>query len=140
MINASIVARLRRRLFPVAAMCLTTLSVFLPLAAQQSITGSSKAASASKKSITKRPDIDRFRARVNAALSEAHAQKAFWGILVVDRLFRVVKSKLYTMRWCALLAQKTQEHLARWRRALERSSADPADVKLVEELEAKISP
>ena len=28
------------------------------------------------------------------------------GILVVDRLFRVVKSKLYTMRWCALLAQK----------------------------------
>jgi hypothetical protein len=62
------------------------------------------------------------------------------GILVVDRLFRVVKSKLYTMRWCALLAQKTQEHLARWRRALERSSADPADVKLVEELEAKISP
>jgi hypothetical protein len=62
------------------------------------------------------------------------------GILVVDRLFRVVKSKLYTMRWCALLAQKTQEHLARWRRALERSSADPADVKLVEELDAKISP
>jgi D-alanyl-D-alanine carboxypeptidase/D-alanyl-D-alanine-endopeptidase (penicillin-binding protein 4) len=85
MIDASIVARLRRHLFPVAAMCLTTLSVFLPVAAQQSITGRSKAATASKKSITKRPDIDRFRARVNAALSEAHAQKAFWGILVVDR-------------------------------------------------------
>jgi hypothetical protein len=33
------------------------------------------------------------------------------GILVVDRLFRVVKSKLYTMRWCALLAQKLQELL-----------------------------
>jgi hypothetical protein len=26
------------------------------------------------------------------------------GLLVVDRLFRVVKSKLYTIRWCATLA------------------------------------
>jgi hypothetical protein len=62
------------------------------------------------------------------------------GILVVDRLFRVVKSKLYTMRWCALLAQKLQEHLAGWRRALQRSSADPASVQQIQELEAKISP
>jgi hypothetical protein len=37
------------------------------------------------------------------------------GLLVVDRLFRVVKSKLYTMRWCALLAQKLQKHLV-WSR------------------------
>jgi hypothetical protein len=26
------------------------------------------------------------------------------GLLLVDRLFRVVKSKLYTMEWCASLA------------------------------------
>jgi serine-type D-Ala-D-Ala carboxypeptidase/endopeptidase (penicillin-binding protein 4) len=32
-----------------------------------------------------RPDVARFRARVDAALAEAHAQKAFWGILVADR-------------------------------------------------------
>lgn len=31
-----------------------------------------------------RPDIERFRAQVAAALSDAHAQKANWGILVAD--------------------------------------------------------
>jgi serine-type D-Ala-D-Ala carboxypeptidase/endopeptidase (penicillin-binding protein 4) len=32
-----------------------------------------------------RPDVARFRARVDAALAEAHAAKAFWGISVADR-------------------------------------------------------
>jgi D-alanyl-D-alanine carboxypeptidase/D-alanyl-D-alanine-endopeptidase (penicillin-binding protein 4) len=32
-----------------------------------------------------RADVARFRARVDAALAEAHAQKALWGILVTDR-------------------------------------------------------
>jgi len=32
-----------------------------------------------------RADVARFRARVDAALNEAHAQKALWGILVTDR-------------------------------------------------------
>jgi serine-type D-Ala-D-Ala carboxypeptidase/endopeptidase (penicillin-binding protein 4) len=31
-----------------------------------------------------RADAARFRARVDAALAEAHAQKAFWGVLVTD--------------------------------------------------------
>jgi D-alanyl-D-alanine carboxypeptidase/D-alanyl-D-alanine-endopeptidase (penicillin-binding protein 4) len=31
-----------------------------------------------------RPDAGRFRARVDAVLSDAHAQKAFWGILVAN--------------------------------------------------------
>jgi hypothetical protein len=62
------------------------------------------------------------------------------GILLVDRLFRVVKSKLYTMRWCALLARKLQEYLARSRQGLQRSSADPASVQQIRDLEAKISP
>ncbi len=31
------------------------------------------------------PDVALFRARVDAALAEAHAAKAFWGILVIDR-------------------------------------------------------
>jgi hypothetical protein len=61
------------------------------------------------------------------------------GILVVDRLFRVVKSKLYTMRWCAMLAQKLQQLLARSRQALQKSSADPASVQKIRELEAKIT-
>jgi hypothetical protein len=62
------------------------------------------------------------------------------GILVVDRFFRVIKSKLYTMRWCALLAQKFQEYLGRPRRALQRSSEDPARVQRIRDLEEKISP
>jgi D-alanyl-D-alanine carboxypeptidase/D-alanyl-D-alanine-endopeptidase (penicillin-binding protein 4) len=32
-----------------------------------------------------RADVARFRARVDAALAEAHAQKALWGVLVMDR-------------------------------------------------------
>jgi D-alanyl-D-alanine carboxypeptidase/D-alanyl-D-alanine-endopeptidase (penicillin-binding protein 4) len=32
-----------------------------------------------------RADVVRFRARVQAVLSEAHAQRAYWGVLVVDR-------------------------------------------------------
>ena len=46
------------------------------------------------------------------------------GLLVIERLFRVVKSKLYTMSWCAALAVKLQITLARWRsrRVFEPSS------------------
>ena len=49
------------------------------------------------------------------------------GLLVVDRLFRVVKSKLYTIRWCATLAGKFQSRLAWWRRRLlgTAPAADP---------------
>jgi hypothetical protein len=44
-------------------------------------------------------------------------------LLVVDRLFRVVKSKLYTMPWCAAVGQRGEKILARWRwrRLAERS-------------------
>ena len=43
------------------------------------------------------------------------------GLFVVDRLFRVVKSKLYMIPWCALLAGKAQAILARlqWRRIMQ---------------------
>ena len=62
------------------------------------------------------------------------------GILFLDRLFRVVKSKLYQIEWCAVLAHRLQEHLARSRRALQWSSADPVRVERLEELEAKLQP
>lgn len=32
-----------------------------------------------------RPDVARFRARVDTALADAHARRVFWGILVADR-------------------------------------------------------
>jgi hypothetical protein len=45
------------------------------------------------------------------------------GLLVLDRLYRVVKSKLYTMEWCAALASRLQAKIAlwRWRRIVEPS-------------------
>ena len=55
------------------------------------------------------------------------------GLLVVDRLFRVVKSKLYAMRWCALLAQKLQKHLVWSRWTLQGSSADSASVQQIQD-------
>jgi hypothetical protein len=49
-------------------------------------------------------------------------------LLVVDRLYRIVKSKLYTMPWCAALAAKAQWSLARWRwrRVVEPSPTNAA--------------
>ncbi len=85
MIEAAMVSRVRRFHSSVAAMLLILISVFLPLVAAQNITTSQRVAFASKKSATKRPDIARFRTRVDAALSQAHAQKAFWGVVVLDR-------------------------------------------------------
>jgi serine-type D-Ala-D-Ala carboxypeptidase/endopeptidase (penicillin-binding protein 4) len=55
-------------------------------------------ASASAKA---RPDVARFRGRVETALSEVHAGKAYWGILVADRnsgetLFEVNADHFFT--------------------------------------------
>jgi len=63
------------------------------------------------------------------------------GILFVDRLFRVVKSKLYTIKWCELLASKLQDALSRWRwrRLVKPSPADPVVIPTIEALEAKLS-
>ena len=62
------------------------------------------------------------------------------GLLVVDRLFRVVKSKLYTIRWCATLAGKFQSRLAWWRRRLfgTAPAADPVVIPQIEAIEAKL--
>jgi hypothetical protein len=62
------------------------------------------------------------------------------GLLVVDRLFRVVKSKLFTMPWCATVAQLIQMKLAqcRWR-LVQPSPVDPVVVPQIEALEAKLS-
>lgn len=55
-----------------------------PLAAQKPCC-SSKPGQQSNSGTTVRPDLDRFRSRVDALLSEAHARKADWGILITDR-------------------------------------------------------
>lgn len=48
-----------------------------------------------------RPDVSRFRARVEASLESVHAQKGLWGVLVVDRdtgatLYELNADKFFT--------------------------------------------
>ena len=64
------------------------------------------------------------------------------GLLFVDRLFRVVKSKLYKMPWCAAVAQQLQMKLAllRWKRLVNPSPSDRVVVAKIEAVEAKLSP
>ena len=84
MTKSALLSHVRRRFF-IGIALLTVLSVFGPIVKAQNTTAASKTASAKKKPAAKRPDVVRFRARVDAALSEAHAQKALWGVLVADR-------------------------------------------------------
>jgi hypothetical protein len=62
-------------------------------------------------------------------------------LLVVDRLYRVVKSKLYTIRWCSSLAGALQSKLARlhWRHMAEPSPLGVDVVPQIGAMEAKLS-
>jgi hypothetical protein len=64
------------------------------------------------------------------------------GLLFVDRLFRVVKSKIYTLSWCATIARQVQMKLTllRWRRLVNPSPTNRVVVPQIEALEAKLSP
>ena len=55
-----------------------------PLAAQKPCCRS-KPGQQSNASTTARPDLEHFRSRVDTLLSEAHARKADWGILIANR-------------------------------------------------------
>jgi serine-type D-Ala-D-Ala carboxypeptidase/endopeptidase (penicillin-binding protein 4) len=85
MIKSTIFSHVRHCRFSIVVVLLISLSAFGPLVAAQNLTAVSKVASTKKKPTAERPDVTRFRARVDAALAEAHAQKAFWGVLVTDR-------------------------------------------------------
>lgn len=54
-----------------------------PLAAQKSGPANEKPAAAAHAKV--RRDVAQFGARIDAILSEEHAQKAYWGVLVADR-------------------------------------------------------
>src|ERR1700720_2727465 len=78
-----------RRSFLGRAIILSIASLFAiarPLAAQKPCC-SSKPGQQSNASTTVnvRPDVERFRARLDAVLSEAHARKADWGVLIANR-------------------------------------------------------
>ena len=84
MIKFAIFSRVRRRYFPIAGALLIGISGFAAPVVAQNPKDAPRAASAKKKPAAKRPDVARFRARVDSVLAEAYAQKAFWGVLIVD--------------------------------------------------------
>jgi D-alanyl-D-alanine carboxypeptidase/D-alanyl-D-alanine-endopeptidase (penicillin-binding protein 4) len=84
MIKFAIFSRVRRRYFSIVGALLMGLSGFAAPVVAQNPKDAPRAASAKKKPAAKRADVARFRARVDSVLSEAHAQKAFWGVLIVD--------------------------------------------------------
>jgi D-alanyl-D-alanine carboxypeptidase/D-alanyl-D-alanine-endopeptidase (penicillin-binding protein 4) len=85
MMNPAPFSRLSRGLLSATAALLITRSFLAPLGVAQKPTPPTKIGSAKKKPAAKRSDVARFRMKVEAALDEAHAQKAFWGVLVADR-------------------------------------------------------
>jgi len=85
----------RARCWSGSAAGLLRISLFVFCAVAVAITGAqaqsgapaatAKKGSSGGRGAKPRADVARFRARVDAALGEAHAQKALWGILVTDR-------------------------------------------------------
>jgi D-alanyl-D-alanine carboxypeptidase/D-alanyl-D-alanine-endopeptidase (penicillin-binding protein 4) len=74
-----------RRYFSTALLVLIALGICSRFAEAQNAAAGSKKISANRKAGVARTDVKRFRARLDSALAESHAQKAFWGILIVDR-------------------------------------------------------
>jgi serine-type D-Ala-D-Ala carboxypeptidase/endopeptidase (penicillin-binding protein 4) len=85
MLKSAPFSHVRHNCFSTGVALLIVFSVCGPLINAQNLMAVSKTGSTGNKPAAKRPDVARFRARVDAALGEAHAQKAFWGVLVEDR-------------------------------------------------------
>jgi serine-type D-Ala-D-Ala carboxypeptidase/endopeptidase (penicillin-binding protein 4) len=80
--------RSRRAKFSLAALLSVALLVLpaVPATTQQSQpAANAKAGAGGAHAAKPRADVARFRARVDSALAEAHAQKALWGILITVR-------------------------------------------------------
>src|SRR5271163_760968 len=81
-LNAKLRIFVPRLLFVALALC----GLSVRSNAQSSAAGPQRKTSPAASTPAKnRKDVVRFASRVQAALDEAHAQKAFWGILVTDR-------------------------------------------------------
>src|ERR1700683_3402763 len=72
------------RFFFAALVVLLAVSIFARAAQAQNATTSPKKVPAKRSAGVTRPDLKRFRARLDAALGQSQAQKTFWGISIVD--------------------------------------------------------
>jgi D-alanyl-D-alanine carboxypeptidase/D-alanyl-D-alanine-endopeptidase (penicillin-binding protein 4) len=72
------------RFFFAALVVLMAVSICARAAQAQNATTSPKKVPAKRSAGVTRPDLKRFRARLDAALGQSQAQKTFWGISIVD--------------------------------------------------------
>jgi len=85
-IRRKVYGRARWRRFFAASLWGIALLIFAGSATMgQQAAAPAKKGSSGGRGAKPRADVARFRARVDAALEEAHAQKALWGVLVTDR-------------------------------------------------------
>jgi serine-type D-Ala-D-Ala carboxypeptidase/endopeptidase (penicillin-binding protein 4) len=77
-------ASVLHRFFFTALVVLMAMSICAPAAQAQNATASPKRVPAKRSAGVTRPDVKRFRARLDAALGESQAQKTFWGVSIVD--------------------------------------------------------
>jgi serine-type D-Ala-D-Ala carboxypeptidase/endopeptidase (penicillin-binding protein 4) len=90
-----------RRYFSTALLVLIVFGIRSPFAEAQNDAAASKSISAKRKTGIARTDLKRFRARLDSALAESHAQKNLWGILIADRdngetLYELNADKFFT--------------------------------------------
>lgn len=93
--------RKKRRAVLPAFLIVTMFAIAFPVAAQKPRATSHSKRSNSNAAASARPDVERFRTYVEAALNEAHARKADWGVLVEDRdtgetLFELNSGRFFT--------------------------------------------
>ena len=137
-------SRPRHRNFSFVAAILITLLVCRSSVKAQNATVGSKRVSANKKPGASRPDVQRFRARVDAALADSRASKAFWGILIADRdtgeaLYELNADKFFTPAsnakiFTSALVLSTLPRDRRFHTILETSGQLGADGRLVGDL------
>jgi len=138
------ISRPRHRNFSFVVAILITLFVCRPLAKAQNANVGSKRVSANKKPGSSRPDVQRFRARVDAALADSRASKAFWGILIADRdtgetLYELNADKFFTPAsnakiFTSALVLSTLPRDFRFHTTLETAGQLGADGRLVGDL------
>ena len=119
----------------------TLLVMARPLAAQKPCCRS-KPSQQSNASTAARPDLERFRSRVDTLLSEAHARKADWGILIANRdtgetLFDLNADRYFTPAsnakfFTSVFALATLGTGYRFHTTLESTSTLGSDGKLLE--------
>ncbi|HSY59720.1 MAG TPA: D-alanyl-D-alanine carboxypeptidase/D-alanyl-D-alanine-endopeptidase [Terriglobales bacterium] len=135
----------KRTRYVSTTLLIAVISIAIPVSAQQPRpVQHSRQPSNPPPAGSERPDVARFRVRVEAALNEAHARKVDWGLLVVDRdtgetLFELNSEHFFTPAsnvklFTSAFALATLGPDYRFRTSLESKSVLESDGKLAGDL------